>query len=134
MPGLIADEGSSDLEPGGEIDLSLLTALADATAQAGDAPAAQKLYAALLQVHKQVSGPEHPDTLSAQYNLAHWTGEAGNAASACAQMAALRLVMEQLCGAYDRDTLALRAKHAYWTWRAGDEAAARDLYATLLPL
>ena len=85
MPGLIADVGRSDMEPGREIDLSLLTALADATAEAGDATAAQKLYAALLQVRQQVSGPEHPDTLSAQYNLARWTGEAGNEASACAR-------------------------------------------------
>jgi hypothetical protein len=60
--------------PGGENNLSLLTALADAAAEAGDAPAAQKLYAALLQAHQQVSGPEHPHTLAAQYNKAYWTG------------------------------------------------------------
>ena len=104
--------------PGGEIDLSLLTARADAAAEAGDAAAAQKLYAALLQAHQQASGPEHPDTLTAQYNKAHWTGEAGNPAGACTQMAALRALMEQLYGPGDDDTLALGAKHAYWTWRA----------------
>ena len=57
--------------PDCEIDLSLLTELADAAAAAGDAPAAQNLFAALLQVRQQVSGPQHPDTLDAQYKLAH---------------------------------------------------------------
>src|SRR5512132_4381994 len=106
MRSLTADEGNGDMEPGSEIDLSLLTALAEASAKAGDASAAQKLYAALLQVLQQVCGPEHPNTLSAQYGLAHWTGEAGNAASACAHMAALGALMEQLHGANDNDTLA----------------------------
>ena len=82
---------------------------------------------------EQESGPDHPDTLIAQYNKAHWTGMAGNAADACTQIAALRAQMEKLCGRDDEDTLALGAKHAYWTWQAGDFAAARDLYAALLP-
>jgi hypothetical protein len=119
--------------PHGESDLSLLTALADEAAEAGDAPAAKERYAALLQAHQQVSGPKHPDTLSAQYNKARWTGEAGDAAGASAQMAALRALMEQLYGPDDDDALALGAKHAYWTLQAGDAAAAGDLYAALLP-
>lgn len=49
--------------PGGEIDLSLLTVRADAAAAAGDAPAAQKLYATLLQAHQQASGPTRPTGL-----------------------------------------------------------------------
>jgi hypothetical protein len=55
-----------------------------------------RLYAALLQVRQQVSGPKHPETLFAQHNLACWTGEAGNPASPCAQMAELGALMEQL--------------------------------------
>jgi SOS regulatory protein LexA len=129
----LPNEGRGRMGPGGEIDLSLLAELADAAAQARDAAGARQLYAALLQAHQQVSGPKHPDTLTAQYNVAHWTGEAGNPAGACTQLVALRELLEQLYGPDDEDTLALGAKHAYWTWQAGHVAAARDLYAALLP-
>ena len=62
---------------GGELYLWLLRARAEAAAKAGDAPAAQKYYGNLLEASRQESGPDHPDTLIAQYNKAHWTGMAG---------------------------------------------------------
>jgi hypothetical protein len=40
-------------------------------------------------VRERVSGPQHPDTLTASEGLACWTGEAGNPAAARDQYAAL---------------------------------------------
>jgi hypothetical protein len=44
---------------------------------------------ALLPVLERVSGPDHPDTLTARHNLARWTGEAGDPAAARDQFAVL---------------------------------------------
>jgi hypothetical protein len=43
------------------------------TGEAGDPAGARDQLAALLPIFEQVSGPEHPDTLTARSNLAHWT-------------------------------------------------------------
>ena len=133
MPGLTADESSSDMEPGGEIDLSLLTALADASAEEGHASGARDLYAALLQVRQQASGPEHPETLSAQYKLAHWTGEAGNAASASAQMAALGALWSRFTAPTMGTHSPSKPSRPTGPGRRENNAAARDLYTALLP-
>jgi len=49
------------------------------TGAAGDAAGAREQFAALLPVRERVSGPEHPDTLTARHNLASWTGQARDA-------------------------------------------------------
>src|SRR5664279_2487817 len=46
------------------------------TGAAGDPAAARDAYAALLPIRERVSGPEHPDTLTARANLAYWTRQA----------------------------------------------------------
>ena len=50
--------------------------LAHWTGEAGDAAAAREMFAELLPVREQVSGPDHPDTLATRANLARWTGSA----------------------------------------------------------
>jgi hypothetical protein len=52
--------------------------LARWTGEAGDPAAARTLFAALLLVRERVSGPEHPDTLTTQSQLAYWC-ETGSA-------------------------------------------------------
>jgi len=37
---------------------------------------ARDTYAALLPIRERVSGPEHPDTLTARGDLAYWTRQA----------------------------------------------------------
>jgi hypothetical protein len=41
------------------------------------------MFAALLPARERVSGPDHPDTLTARHELAQWTGRAGD--SSCAR-------------------------------------------------
>ena len=55
----------------------------------GNYPAARDLQQRVLKAQAQVSGPEHPDTLTARANLARWTGEAGDPAAARDLFAAL---------------------------------------------
>jgi Tetratricopeptide repeat len=102
----------------------------------GSYPAARDLFQLIADAHTEddAYGPEHPDTLTARYNLARWTGEAGDAAGARDQLAALLPVEEQVLGAEHPDTLTARANLAYWTGQAGDAARARDQDATLLPI
>ncbi len=40
----------------------------------GGPAAARDQYAALLSVRERVSGPEHPDTLTARHELTRWAG------------------------------------------------------------
>ena len=68
------------------------------TGEAGDPAAARDQFAALLPVLERVSGPEHPDTLTARANLARWTGQAGDPAAARDQFAALLPVRERVSG------------------------------------
>jgi len=46
--------------------------LARWTGEAGDPAAAREMFAELLPVREQVSGPDHPDTLATRANLARW--------------------------------------------------------------
>jgi hypothetical protein len=71
-----------------------------------------------------VSGPEHPETLTARANLAYWTGEAGDPAAARDQYAALLPVLERVLGADHPYTLNDRANLARWTGQAGDSDTA----------
>ncbi len=62
------------------------------------AAGARDQYATRLPITEQVSGPEHPDTLTNRSNLAAWTGEAGDAAGARDQFAPLLPVFERALG------------------------------------
>jgi hypothetical protein len=100
----------------------------------GNYPAARDLQQRVLKAQAQVSGPEHPDTLTARANLARWTGQAGDAAGARDQYAALLPIQERVLGAEDPGTLITRGSLAYWTGQTGDAAGARDQCAALLPV
>ena len=100
----------------------------------GNYPAARDLQQRVLQAQERMSGPEHPDTLSARANLAFWTGQAGDSAGARDQYAALLPVDERVLGPEHPETLTARGHLARWTGEAGDAAGARDQYAALLPV
>ncbi len=65
-----------------------------------------------------MSGPEHPDTLTARANLARWTGEAGDLAAARDLFAALLSVRERVSGPEHPHTLTARHELARWAGRA----------------
>ena len=73
-----------------------------------------------------MSGPEHPDTLTARANLASWTGRAGDAASALDQFAALLPMEEQVLGPEHLGTLNSRRNLAYWTEKASGAEGHRE--------
>jgi hypothetical protein len=52
-----------------------------ASASAKAAAAARDQYTALLPICEEVSGPTHPDTLTARANLAQWTALASGSES-----------------------------------------------------
>ena len=83
---------------------------------------------------EEVSGPTHPDTLTARADLARFTGEAGDPAAARDQYTALLPIREEVSGPTHPDTLSARADLARFTGEAGDPAAARDQYTALLPI
>ncbi|MFD0480453.1 hypothetical protein ACFQ0B_79240 [Nonomuraea thailandensis] len=64
-------------------------------------------------------GAEHPETLTARYDLATWTGEAGDAAAARDQLTALLPTVERVQGAEHPNTLNTRHEIARWTGRWG---------------
>ena len=117
-----------------EAELLALEERARATGEAGDAAAARDQYAALVAARERVSGPEHPDTLSARACLARWTGEAGAPAAARDQYASLVSVRERVSDPEHPDTLNARVGLARWTGWAGDPAGARDQARVLLPV
>ncbi len=92
----------------------------------GNYPAARDLQQRVLKARARVSGPEHPDTLTARANLARWTGLSGDPAGARDQYAALLPVDERVLGPEHPHTLTARANLAGWTGQAGDAAGARD--------
>ena len=103
------------------------------TGEAGDPAAARDQYTALLPTMEEVSGPRHPDTLTARAYLAGFIGEAGDPAAARDQYTALLPTMEEVSGPRHPDTLTARANLAGFIGEAGDPAAARDQYTALLP-
>jgi len=98
----------------------------------GDYTTAKELQQALYRTLRDALGPEHPETLWAQGNLAHLTGQAGDVAGARDRHAALLAIRERISGSEHPHTLIVRANLAYWTGEAGDVVAAREQYAALL--
>jgi hypothetical protein len=99
----------------------------------GNYLAARDLYHSMVDAQVRVRGPEHPNTLAAESDLAFWTGLAGDPAAARDQMTALVPVRERVSGPEHPQTLAARINLARWTGAAGDPATARDQFAALLP-
>ncbi|MBT2235776.1 tetratricopeptide repeat protein [Nonomuraea sp. NEAU-A123] len=100
----------------------------------GDHATALALQRQIHAHHLHTSGPEHPQTLITQANLAFYIGKVGGFAAARDQFATLLPTIECVFGANHPDTLATRHELARWTGEAGNAAAARDQYATLLPV
>ncbi len=100
----------------------------------GDYTTAKTLQHQRYQAQLDHHGPEHPDTLDAQADLAYYTVLVGDMVAARDQFAALLPIRERVLGAEHPDTLTDRANLAYLMGEAGDVAGARDQFAALLPI
>jgi hypothetical protein len=83
---------------------------------------------------RTVFGPDHPDALTARYNIATWTGRTGDAATALRLLQELLTVQQRVLGPDHPDTLGTRADIASWTGRTGDITTALRLLQELLPV
>ena len=101
--------------------------------RSGSYAAARDLQHQVAEARSRVSGPDHPETLTARADLAEWTGKAGDPAAARDLFAGLVPDCEEILGRDHPRTLTARSSLAEWTGEAGDWAAARDLFAELLP-
>jgi hypothetical protein len=77
-------------------------------------------------IRQRVSGPEHPETLTARAILTRWTGEAGDAATARDQFATLLPIRERVSGPRQRNPLATRQNLALWAEGAGKASCKRS--------
>jgi hypothetical protein len=109
--------------------VSRLAEYLDAT---DNAPAAADLWREITNAREQTLGPEHPDTLIAQHNLAFV--DSWDFRASYDKLVALLPICERVLGAENPETLGLRHDIAFFTRRMGDPAAARDLFAALLPI
>ncbi|MFH9250868.1 FxSxx-COOH system tetratricopeptide repeat protein [Streptomyces lydicus] len=100
--------------------------------EAGQVTTARDYCQHLAAIAHDHLGPDHPDTLAAQNNLAHWRGEAGDAAGAARAFAELLEHLVRVLGPDAPDTLTARHNLARWRGRAGDAAGAARAISELL--
>jgi tetratricopeptide (TPR) repeat protein len=81
---------------------------------------------------RRLLGPDHPDTLTARYDLAYWRGEAGDFAGAAEALEQLLADRVRVLGADHSDTLGTGHGVAYWRGHAGDPAGAAVATEALL--
>ncbi|GAB2518507.1 tetratricopeptide repeat protein [Nocardiopsis aegyptia] len=78
-------------------------------------------------------GPDHPDTLTARYELIFWHGMSGDAATCAKDFRALATEAERSLGAEHPRTLGALVQMARWDGRAGRTEEALETLKTLLP-
>jgi hypothetical protein len=86
----------------------------------------------LLTEHRELHGPDHPDTLATRGNLARWRGEAGDAAGAATACEELLTDRVRVLGPDHPHTLTTRNNLAYWRGEAGDAVGAATAFEDLL--
>ncbi|WP_369265234.1 tetratricopeptide repeat protein [Streptomyces sp. R35] len=111
---------------------SVLFRAGNSLGTSGQVAAAIAHFQQLAGTTRHHLGPDHPDTLTARYNLARWRGEAGDVAGAAAATADLLADRERVQGPDHPDTLATRSSLADWRGEAGDAAGAAAAFADLL--
>jgi tetratricopeptide (TPR) repeat protein len=100
--------------------------------EAGLVSDAIEYFETLLDGCSRTLGPDHPDTLSARYEIAYWRGESGDFAGAAAALEELLADREMVLGPKHPDTLGTGLGVAYWRGHAGDPAGAAAATEALL--
>ncbi|MFJ8936456.1 tetratricopeptide repeat protein, partial [Streptomyces sp. NPDC102365] len=98
----------------------------------GQVQAATDHFRDLAEAANGHLGPDHPDTLTARYGLAHWRGEAGDLAGAALATAELLTDQMRVLGPDHPDTFTTRYDLARWHGYAGNPAGAAQAAAELL--
>ncbi|WP_263164154.1 serine/threonine-protein kinase [Streptomyces sp. SCSIO ZS0520] len=80
----------------------------------------------------RVLGPDHPDTLTARYELGYALSRAGRDVAALQEYEQAAAGRERVLGALHPDTLAARQETAYVLGRLGRHAEAHGMYAAVL--
>ncbi|RKS09388.1 tetratricopeptide repeat protein [Nocardiopsis sp. Huas11] len=78
-------------------------------------------------------GHDHPDSLTARYELVFWRGMSGDAATCAKEFRALAADAERSLGSDHPRTLASLVQMARWDGRAGDAQGALETLESLLP-
>jgi hypothetical protein len=129
---LLSDFGVPAREPGAH---PILFRFGRSLGEAGLVGHAVEHFRAAVQDLSRDPGPDHPDTLTARFELGYWQGEAGDFAGAAASQRALLVDRIRVCGADHPDTLGTRANAAYWQGHAGDATgAAAEMAAAVADL
>jgi hypothetical protein len=81
-------------------------------------------FQAAVQSSGRLLGFDHPDPLSARFELGYWRGEAGDFAGAAESQSELLADRLRILGPDHPDTLDTRANLAYWRGHGGDPAGA----------
>ncbi|WP_406470344.1 tetratricopeptide repeat protein [Streptomyces hirsutus] len=100
--------------------------------EAGQLAAAINHWQYLRRASYERLGPDHPDTLTAQVNLASCLGNAGDAAGAISSSEQVLKQMLQVLGPDHPKTLSAQHNLAYWRGEAGDAAGAETAFQQLL--
>ncbi|MCT2546931.1 MULTISPECIES: tetratricopeptide repeat protein [Streptomyces] len=96
----------------------VLHRLGHSLGETGQVTAAHSHFDHLADATRSRLGPDHPDTLSAQGNLAFWRGWAGDAAGAAQALTDLLADRVRVLGEDHPDTLATRNNLATWQGEA----------------
>ncbi|WP_265560307.1 FxSxx-COOH system tetratricopeptide repeat protein [Streptomyces hygroscopicus] len=100
--------------------------------ETGQAAAARDYCRHLATTTLSRLGPDHPDTLTARYDLARWRGESGDASGAAAALADLLTDRLRVFGPDHLGTFLARQGLGYWRGQAGDVDGAAAVFADLL--
>jgi hypothetical protein len=111
--------------------LELRTDLAGVTGSRNPAKTVRQLERLVTEAERSL-GPNHPDTLTARYQIAYFTGEAGRHYEALALYRALLADQERSLGPDHPNTLTARYQIAYFTGVTGHRAEAVALLRALL--
>ncbi|MFE7531306.1 FxSxx-COOH system tetratricopeptide repeat protein [Kitasatospora sp. NPDC057542] len=110
----------------------LLFRMGKSLLEAGQLAASSEHWQYLSCTSHEHLGPDHPDTLSAQVNLASCQGNAGNAAGAMASSEQVLKRMLKALGPDHPKTLSAQLNLAYWRGEAGDASGAETAFQQLL--
>jgi hypothetical protein len=110
-------------------NLPALRTAAETAAGKGDYRKADELYGILAYASVRFLGLDHPDTLSARYQLALWRGKAVETASVPKVVAEVVADHERINGA---DTLATRHQLLHWRVEKAEAAVVAKAFAELV--
>ncbi|WP_260860420.1 NB-ARC domain-containing protein [Streptomyces cupreus] len=97
----------------------VLYRIGESLGESGQVYAARHHFDRLALVTTSRLGPDHPDTLTARYELSRWQARAGDAAGAIDALADLLRDQIRVLGPDAPDTLSTRYELAYWRGEAG---------------